>query len=139
VTQLPVEYVVHTTGLQKFAADLRKANPQLRKEFDRLLKKGGEGIVAEAKVNADWSSRIPGSIRLGVNTGRVQVKAGNSKAPHAAAFEHGGRDGTFRHPVYGHKDVWVDQEAHPFLGPEIPKHTAEIEKGLLNAWDHIHI
>jgi hypothetical protein len=27
--------------------------------------------------------------------------------------------GTFRHPVYGNRESWVDQKAQPFLGPAV--------------------
>jgi hypothetical protein len=139
VAGLGVDYAVKVDGLQKFSRELRKANPKLKREFDRLLKQAADGIVTEAKINAGWSERIPGSIRPVIKRGRVAVKAGNAKAPHAAALENKGKGGTFRHPVYGNRAVWVDQEAHPYLGPEIPKHDAEVQAGILSAWDRLKL
>jgi hypothetical protein len=48
---------------------------------------------------------------------RVSVVAGGAKAPDAAPYENKGVDGFFRHPVFGNREVWVDQKARPFLRP----------------------
>ena len=47
----------------------------------------------------------------------VSVTAGGKRAPEAVVLEHGGVEGTFRHPVFGNRDVWVSQKARPFLAP----------------------
>jgi hypothetical protein len=76
-----------------------------------------KAMAEDAKRRASWSTRIPGTVKAsaqGMNT--AVVKAGGASAPHAAAFEHAGKEGPFRHPVHGH-DVWVSQDAHPFLHP----------------------
>jgi hypothetical protein len=68
-----------------------------------------------------------------VNT--VVVRAGNAKtAPHAAAYEHAGASGSFRHPVFGNGDrassAWVDEPARPFLHPAATKNLAEKAKAV---------
>jgi len=42
--------------------------------------------------------------------------------------------GQFRHPVFGNKEVWVDQDMHPFLTPAAertaPRFTAKLVETL---------
>lgn len=104
------------------ARDLRKLPDETRKAVRPKLRAGGEIIAADARDRADWSSRIPGTVRVRTsfqeNKEKVQVTAGGSGAPHARPYEGIGSSGdTFRHPVYGDREVWVSQEKRSFLFP----------------------
>lgn len=96
---------------------------EIRKEIRPALRKLAEPILAQAKVNAAWSSRIPGAIRINTSFSRrtagVAITVSAKKAPHARPFEHLGRQGTFRHPVFGNREKWVSQTARPFLFPAV--------------------
>lgn len=116
---------IDTSGLNDLAKALRKAAPEVSKEFGTALRAAGVLVANEAKQRAGFSSRIPGSIRVRRSATQVKVMAGNDNAPHAAAFEHKGEPGTFRHPVYGNQDVWVAQPAHPYLTPAAEAREAE--------------
>ncbi len=81
-------------------------------------------VAAKAREKADWSTRIPATIKAsaqGVNT--AVVKAGGANAPHAAAYEMAGKSGMFRHPVHADPSksrdewTWVSEQSRPFLHP----------------------
>jgi len=107
--------------------DLRDLGPEIRKELNDEIKGIADKMLTSAKRNASWSSRIPGALSVSVTTSRVGVKASRRKAPHARAFEGVRRAGfgatsSFRHPVYGNRNVWVSQPTRPFLAPAIIEH-----------------
>lgn len=112
--------------LRRLGAELRKTRPEVHRAVRRSVLEQAKKIAEDAKTKADWSTRIPGTIRAsssGVNT--AVVRAGGPSAPHAAAYEHAGAEGTFRHPVYGRGDetrdqwTWVSEQARPFLHPAL--------------------
>lgn len=116
--------LIDTSQLKKLAASLKATEPAVVKEFNKSLKAAGELIATDARARSSWSSRIPGSIRVRGAT-NIRITAGGAAAPDAAPYEHGGKSGTFRHPVFGNRQVWVSQQARPFL---VPAGQANIEK-----------
>ena len=108
---------IDLSGLRSFATAVRKASPELKTALKAGLREGGEIVADEARARSSWSTRIPGSIRVRSSGIRVSVVAGGAKAPDAAPYENKGVDGFFRHPVFGNREVWVDQKARPFLRP----------------------
>lgn len=92
----------------------------LRREF-RVI---GEGALRKARDNASWSTRIPSAISVRVSTSGsragIYLRVDSARAPHARPYEGiGGRGATFRHPVFGDRDVWVAQATRPFLVPAV--------------------
>lgn len=119
------------------ARDMRKLPEETRKTVRPKLRAGGEIVAADARRRADWSSRIPGSVRVRTSfqesQEKVQVIAGGSGAPHARPYEGVASSGsTFRHPVYGDREVWVSQEKRPFLFPAAEAKGDEVT-GLVRA------
>lgn len=117
------------SSLRKLGTALRKSKPKIHRQMGKELLAVGELVAVEARDKASWSTRIPHTItvrRRGLNT--VEVRA---SAPHAAAYEHAGREGQFRHPVYGRGDeardqwTWVSEDARPFLHPAAFEHLEE--------------
>lgn len=124
---------IDLSPLRGFVTSLRKASPELNREMRKGLRRGGDIVRDEAKGLASWSTRIPGSIRVRTTGIRVSVIAGNKNAPHAAAFEHEGVPGFFRHPVFGNRDVWVNQRARPYLRPAAESNSDEVADAVLKA------
>lgn len=123
------EFTVDTSDLRAIAKGLKAVQPALAKEFTAQLAAGGRLVAAKARLRAAWfSSRIPDTIRVKASGVRVSVAAGGRSAPHAAPFEHQGVAGEFRHPVFGNRDVWVKQQAHPYLGPALEESGAQLEQ-----------
>jgi hypothetical protein len=94
--------------------------------LNKGLRKGGDIVANAGRANAAWSSRIPGTIKTNVSPKTVRVSAGGAGAPHAYYYEGSGHGGSFRHPVYGHRKVWVSQQCRPFLTPALEQNTDRV-------------
>lgn len=111
-------WTVDVGAVGKLAAAFKTASPAVAKSFRTSMREAADATVKDAKDRiSPYSSKIPATIRRGGSVGTLTVSAGGAKAPNAAPLENGGKEGTFRHPVMGDMDVWVNQEAHPFLHP----------------------
>ena len=117
---------IDTSSFAKFARGLRAAEPELKLELLREMKAAGEVVAIDARSRAnsfprtgDGTTRIADSIRVSVSGDTIKVVANKKKAPEARPIENKGKSGTFRHPVGGNREVWVNQEAHPFLRPAL--------------------
>ncbi len=132
---MPVE--IDAKEINKFLRDLKASgltsDLKMRAQFAESLKAAGELVAAAARRNASFSTRIPRTIRTRRRGGAVEVVAGGPKAPGAMPIDNRGVPGLFRHPVFGH-DVWVKQQAQPFMEPALaeagPAAEAAIEAEL---------
>lgn len=85
-------------------------------DLGRRLREAAEIIAEQAKSNADWSARIPPSIKVSGGAGGVSIMTG---APPAYPNEIPG----VRHPVFGGRGTkrpkapWVTNQHRPFLAP----------------------
>ena len=109
--------------IERLIKDMGRVPDDLRKRLRPKLRTAGRVVADDAKLRASWSTRIPRavSVRTSFTKTRpgVSVVVNKNKAPHARPFEHVGRPGTFRHPVFGNREVWVPQRARPFLAPAL--------------------
>jgi hypothetical protein len=128
-------FSINTSSLNKLVRDLEESELGIVKETNVALREGAEIVAVKARGLASWSSRIPGSVRVGGAGARTVVKAGNTNAPHAAAYEHHGNPGTFRHPVYGNRSVWVSQAARPFLAPALASSEPQVVQTVVKKLD----
>lgn len=116
----------------QISRDMRNLPKETQKAIRPKLRAAGNKVAAQARQNASWSSRIPGTVKVQVsfrkNREGVTVRAGGPKAPHARPYEglSAGR-GVFRHPVWG-QDWWVSAPTRPFLIP-----AAQANKGAIDA------
>lgn len=133
---------IDTSSFSKFARDLRAVAPELKLELLREMKQAGEIVAEDARARSDWSTRIPGSIKVSVSGDSIKVVANKKKAPNAKPIENHGKDGTFRHPVFGNREVWVDQRARPFLRPALLAHremvVAAVKRAVAKALEKVH-
>lgn len=115
---------IDTAELRRFAAAARACDASIYSRLRTGLTAAGELVANEARERAEWSTRIPRTIKVSsVKATVATVSAGGPDAPHAAPLENGGRTGDFRHPVnaWAKQDraewKWAPQQARPFLGP----------------------
>lgn len=119
--------MVDTTSddIRKLVNDLRKIGDGVGRELGKEFKRAAGPVADQAKANASWSSRIPGAISTGVSQSRrfpgAQIKVSKDDAPHARLYEFGSgrRSRSFRHPVYGNRENWVEESTRPFIRPAI--------------------
>lgn len=113
---------------EQIAADMRKIPAEARKELRPALRAAGEAVASDARRRANWSERIPGTIKVQASFREdregVTVTAGGKVAPHARPYEGVTGKPTFRHPVHAdaqHKTrkawTWVTETTRPFLLP----------------------
>lgn len=131
---------IDTTDFRVVAKALRLAGGQTAKNLRRGLRAAGEIVATEARaISSANSKKIPPTIKVRVTSTTVSVVAGGNGVPEAGLFEMGnaGRSasGTFRHPVFGDKEVWVDQPMHPFLKPAAANKENELETAVVAVLD----
>lgn len=129
------DLTLDVSELKDLARDVRRVSPALAKEFLKDLGRSGEIVAQKARSNASFSTRIPGTVKVRRRGVSVRVQAGGDKAPHAAAFEHGGKTGQFRHPVFGDRNTWASQPAHPFLRPAFEDQLVPLERSIIGDVD----
>lgn len=109
---------IDLSELREFSAIIRQTSPKVYRALGDGLREAGMVIADEARARSStFSTRIPASIRVRKVGIRVSVTAGDENALDAAPLENKGIEGFFRHPVFGNRDVWVNQQAHPYLRP----------------------
>ena len=115
---------VDTKELRQLTRDFMDWKPD--KALKKMLRGAGDLIAADAKANiAPYSKSIPPTVKVRIAKTRVSVVAGGAGVPIGGLFELGNkghgksqaaaRSGTFRHPVFGDRTVWVNQKMHPYL------------------------
>jgi hypothetical protein len=134
---------VDTREYRNAAKALKKSAKLTSRELRKKLREGGEIMAIAARtIASEHSEKIPPTIKVRVAGATVSVQAGGAKAPIAGLFELGnqGRKGggkTFRHPVFGNREQWVEQPMHPFLKPAaeitLPEAQRQIRKALKEA------
>jgi hypothetical protein len=108
---------VDRNQLRILIRDLGEIPPAVQKTMRPAVLKSARPVLARMKANASWSTRIPGAISMTASSTfpGVTFRVSAAKAPHARPIEHDGEPGTFRHPVYGNREVWRPQAARPFF------------------------
>jgi hypothetical protein len=122
-------------GYKETLRAIRAFDPALRRELNRELRQEAAGVLIAARVNSAWSERIPSALALSVTAKDVAVRVKRARAPHGPLFERGGRgnSGTFRHPVFGNRNVWVAQNRRPFIQPAVDARRNQVVAGVAAA------
>lgn len=137
-TELDFEF---SKQLGAFSQDLKRLQDgkDLRKALRRNLRRTAEPIKRRVQANASWSRRIPGAVKITTSlTARhpaVGIKVDSKKAPHARPLERGskGRRTVNRHPVFGNREVWVDQPTRPFFFGATNGAMPDVERAAIDA------
>lgn len=126
---------IRAEGLKEAQRALMAVSKEASKELLTDMKRLMDPIVLEARSNASWSSQIPRTVkpmqRVTKTKVSVGVKAGGMGVDYAGLYEFGNKgarraQSKFRHPVFGNKDVWVDQPTRPFLMPAVHSHLRDV-------------
>lgn len=125
---------IRTAGFKEFTRAIAEAVPLALRT--RLLVAFGEvgKLVAEdaAQRISPYSTNVADSIKVRISgISSVRVVAGGSTLPIAGLLEVGNAKSrsttSFRHPVFGNRDVWVDQAMHPYLAPALHAKEDQIQ------------
>lgn len=131
--------------VEEFVKMFGKIPKELKRELRPGLRAAGRVVADDAKLRAAWSTKIPRAIRVSVTfVGKrqgVSIVVNRKKAPNARPIEHGGRAGTFRHPVYasGPRENWTwrPQRARPFLAPALQAKGDDAAKQIKQVVDRV--
>lgn len=138
---------IDTSEFHEAARALRKADAVLNRELRSSLRAAGFIVAERAKILAGaHSKKIADTIKVRTAGAGVEVRAGSADVPTAVLYELGNQQrrsrigvaqegGTFRHPVFGNRDVWVDQPRYPFLAPAAALSAAEVDREVGRAMD----
>lgn len=128
---------VDTKQLRQLSRNLRGFKPD--KALKKTLRTAGKLVAEDAKVLAAGHSKsIPPTVRVRLSKTRINIIAGNDEVPLAGLYELGNkghsksqassRRGQFRHPVFGNREVWVNQKRYAFLLPAAERQRRKVEK-----------
>lgn len=96
--------------VQKLMRELRKVAPEVAKQTRARFKAAATPILNDARRRQPKKTgELRRKTKIRIARGRVEIR---SSAPHARISEFGGR-----HPVYGNREVWVNQPAAPAIFP----------------------
>lgn len=121
--------------LAEATRELRGMSKEIRRETRPAIRQAAEPMVAQARANASWSSRIPKAIKLSNTRRGVTIRVNKAKAPHARPYEDITGGGQFRHPVFGNRARWVSQATRPFLDPAVKAHRGKVRAALVKVVD----
>jgi hypothetical protein len=137
----PLEFKVNSQDLADLFKAAKAAEGKIQVELRRGIKTAAKPIVDGVKAEASFSSRIPGAVKVKAGFASkgatVTVIADPKAAPEAAPLNNGDRGGNFRHPVYGNRENWVSQPAHPFFVTGAKHGAPAAEQAMLKVMDDI--
>ena len=136
ITVLDRKNGVDTRELRQLTKDFKDWKPD--KQIKAFLRGAGLKIAEDAKVIVEPHSKTtPATIKPRISKTRVSVVAGGQGHPISGLLELGNkgrgksqaatRRGTFRHPVFGNRSVWVDQKRFPYLLPAAIQNEHSLE------------
>jgi hypothetical protein len=126
---------VNRGELEDLIRDLGAIPPAVQKTMRPAVLEAGRPVLEQMKANASWSTRIPGATSMTASSASpgVTFRVNSTKAPHARPIEHDGQAGTFRHPVYGNRKVWVSQVARPFFYRAVTEQADQVAERIGDA------
>lgn len=113
-------FSIDTRDLDKLQAAFKAAPRSVRREYRNELKAAGRIVADDARKRiAPYSPPTAESMKVGTRgVNKVVVSAGKGRRI-ATLLEVGDRRhrNPWRHPLFGDRKHWYDQETHPYLAP----------------------
>ena len=118
---------IDTADFRAFSDSCLRAIPALSRNTDKRLLIAGEAIAADARSRCDSTTTTISFAPVGHGTVAILAQGG----PITGLLEDGnkgsgGAGGTFRHPVFGNPEVWVNQPMHPYLRPAVEANVGDV-------------
>lgn len=114
----------------------KKYASALRKEIRAAVNEAGADILAKARAEASWSSRIPDAMYIRPNfTARsagIRLVVNRRKAPHARPLEFGNKDGN---PDVLENGTGGKMPTHPFFFKSVDALDGATKQKFLDAID----
>ncbi len=135
------EFAFDGRDMAHMGADLRRAAASVVVETERTLVEVGKLLEKGVRAKAGkYSTTIPPTVRTKSGPNLIEVLGGNEKVVIGELFEMGNKGAkrsakTFRHPVFGQKDVWVEQPMHRYLSEARREARPAIALLMNKTWD----
>ena len=142
--------IVVTSNIREVMARLKEFDPALARETRRRLRRSGDEAIARMRgvlaqpppgggrgESTGARDQAASALTVRVMTGKRQqgVRIVGSREPFAKSYN----KRSWRHPVYGNREVWAEQEGRPYFGSvvaqEAPAMREEIAEALQDALD----
>lgn len=121
---MPDQFIALDDDWREVQRTLKKLAPDAAKAMNRAIRREAKKVQADARRGyAEYSTRIGRAVGVSVSSKHVALRLSAKKAPHGPINEFGGR-----HPVFGNRNVWVEQEARPRLEPAVDEHREPIRE-----------
>lgn len=112
---------------------LRTAGEAGVKDVQRHLRSGpskqGKHVLREGLAKGTKTSIRGGSKTAGVSIVTTGVKLSAAKQAMTRAYN----KRSFRHPVGGNRDVWVNQRGRPYFGAVLDEHKPDMQRAMEQA------
>ena len=130
---------VNLDDFRRLAGKTSDLEPRLKRELRSAFRIAAELAADESRLTIDAGGPSKTGLRLGIaagikvklmtgKTAGVRIVSGYSQLPeNKRAMPRTMNKPTFRHPVFGNTDVYVEQTGRPFFGSVIYKHRPAFE------------
>jgi hypothetical protein len=130
--------------LADLAKQLKAVDAEARKALPKRLREAAKPVADEAnRLKPSKQIKIGTRVKLaGRNGASVKVIGTSPKNPALAGLLEAGNSGSrdttsFRHPVFGDKDVWVNQPTKPYLFPAGQNKKSQAQQAIAKVIDDI--
>ncbi|MFC9085358.1 HK97 gp10 family phage protein [Nocardiopsis dassonvillei] len=117
-------------AVRRLRRDMGQIPKDLQRRLRPAMRAGGQDLLADARRRASWSTRIPAAMRLATSFTRrqagVSLVVSRHRAPHARPYEGIRGNDSFRRPVFGNRERWVETQTRPFAGPAVDLHGPRV-------------
>jgi hypothetical protein len=118
--------------------------PSKRGDVEHTRKKKGETLGLRASLAAATKADFNGTGRgavLHIRVSSTRFVAVSGRTRTLPYYMEGRRKRIWRHPVFGNRENWVEQQKHPFLNVTVFKHEKEfvnqVNKAVEDTLDYI--
>jgi hypothetical protein len=150
------EIEIRANGARRFAdaaRQLRAVDPKLKNSLTRRIRAAGKPIVQDVRAavlaapakgprHTGLRAAIAKAVTIATSTSKgnpgIRFRVPGNRMPSGQRslppyFE--GYRGNWRHPVFGNREVWVPQDAHPYFYPTIRRHADDFRDACRQAVD----
>lgn len=114
------------TNYRDIERKLTRFDSELKKQTRAKLRELSVEVANLARARASWSAKIPPLIKPTATQAGAGVRIAGRPTPIGVLNER--KAGEWRHPVFGNRDAWVVQKAHPSLRPTMEAERPRLRK-----------
>jgi hypothetical protein len=143
---IAVEIKLDPNDIRAFLAALKRLEPKLATALRRNLRQAGDVAIGEMRsaimelaATRDYGVRraIAAGIKTQVMTSQrsngVRISASGGSLGERRAMLKALNSTTFRHPLFGDRDHWYEQQGRPYFGAVLKRHQSQMLDAIMKA------